>query len=283
VPESGSLRSTTAAGWHAELDLCFAAVHGRTSLMQSRHCGPLRVQRPFYPENGVCHLYLVHPPGGLVSGDRLDIRVKAERDSQVLLTTPAAGKFYRSGDGRVAAQEVTIALDGAQVEYLPQETIFYPQARARAVTRVHLGEESRFIAWDVACYGLPARDERFSAGRVVQGFEVYRGGRPLLHERLHVDGATPMLTARWGFAGHAALGTMLAYPADGKLIDALRGLPELNAEADGLGLSCVDGLLVCRLLEQHADRAMQRLIAIWRALRPRLMGRAAVLPRIWAT
>ena len=91
-----------AEGWCAELELCFARSESRTVLATRRHRGPLRIQRAFYPEpGGVCHAYLLHPPGGVVAGDRLAINVELDEGAQVLLTTPAAGKFYRSA-GRTA-------------------------------------------------------------------------------------------------------------------------------------------------------------------------------------
>ena len=61
--------------WAASISLGFDARPDAdktaTRMTHVRHKGPLRVQRPFYPEgrNGCCHVYLLHPPGGLVSGD----------------------------------------------------------------------------------------------------------------------------------------------------------------------------------------------------------------------
>ena len=77
-----------AGGWRAELSLGFTAepvVDGPrdgapaaplTRLTTRAHRGPLVVQRPFYPEGpGVPHVYLLHPPGGIVGGDSLRVEV----------------------------------------------------------------------------------------------------------------------------------------------------------------------------------------------------------------
>src|SRR5262245_44590058 len=95
------------SGWRAELDLEFAARDGKTVLARRRHLGPLVVQRPFHPEGGVCHLYLIHPPGGIVGGDHLSCRIAVAPAAQALLTTPAATKFYRSA-GATAVQQQEI-------------------------------------------------------------------------------------------------------------------------------------------------------------------------------
>ena len=271
-----------AAGWRAQLELHFAERDGRTAVVHRQHQGPLVVQRPFYPEREVCHCYLLHPPGGVVGGDRLQLRIQAQRGAHALLTTPAAGKFYRSL-GAQATQQVDIQLCGARFEWLPQETIFYPQAMARVETCVQLDDDSRLIAWELGSYGLPARNEAFFAGRVNQCFAVWKNGRPLLHDRLFVEGGSEALNAPWGLAGHSVVGTFVAYPVQPAQLDALRAATCELSTGGRLALSCVDGLLVGRALDAHADAILRRFVALWRQLRPQLMQREVCVPRIWAT
>ncbi|MBM4202088.1 MAG: urease accessory protein UreD, partial [Gammaproteobacteria bacterium] len=143
------------AGWNAELELRFAPGHGKTVIAHRRHVGPLLVQRPFYPEGPVCHVYLLHPPGGVVAGDTLGIDVDAANGSAGLVTTPAAGKFYRSASG-LARQSVSLRVaDGASLEWLPQETIVYQGARVRSRITIELEAGARFVGWDVVALGRP--------------------------------------------------------------------------------------------------------------------------------
>src|SRR3954470_4851974 len=91
--------SSTPAGWVAELDFGVASRGAMSVLERRAHFGPVQVQRAFFPEGrGCCHIYVLHPPGGLVSGDSLTVRGEVGRDAHALVTTPAAGKVYRSGD-----------------------------------------------------------------------------------------------------------------------------------------------------------------------------------------
>jgi len=270
--------------WHARLELHFAARGARTTLVHRAHEGPLRVQRPFYPEGGVCHVYVVHPPGGIVGGDRLAIQLRASAGAHALVTTPAAGKFYRS-QGREATQRVDIDIADATLEWLPQETIFYRDARARVRTRVRLGAGAKFVGWEIGCLGLAARGETLGAGVVTQSFEVWRDGAPLLLDRLHLDSASSMLNARWGLAAQPVIGTLVAGPIDAAMMAALRERAAAFEAADGvlLSLTMVDGLLVGRALAAHADAVRRRFLALWQELRPQLTGCPAVIPRIWAT
>jgi len=213
---------TQTSGWRAELQLRFAADAARTRLAERRHIGPLLVQRPFYPEGATCHVYLLHPPGGIAGGDNLRLEATLEPGSQALITTPAATRFYRAAPGRVARLEQHLRLQAADLEWLPQETICFDQAQARMRTRIELDAQSRFLGWEMTCYGRHACDEKFAQGRIAQSLELWEGARPLLLDHLHIDGGSDMQQAAWGLRGAAALGTLLAYPASPGDVAALR-------------------------------------------------------------
>jgi urease accessory protein len=282
-------------GWQARLELRFEAEAGRTRLAHRRHHGPLLVQRVFYPEPTAmpAHAYLLHPPGGVVSGDQLQLEVEVCRGAHALLTTPAAGKYYRrtgldaaggrdTGAARVARMTQTLSVSGGVLEWLPQENIFYPDSAVQLSTRVRLDDGARFIGWEIGCLGLPANRATLGDGTVRQAFELWQRDAPLLLERLNIDRSC--LAARWGLAGHTALGTWLALPAtERELTLARAALAALNCADTMLACTLVDGVLSCRGTALRADRLKQAFIDLWRALRPALLGRAAIAPRIWAT
>ena len=136
----------TQAGWRASLRLALRAANGRTVLAERAHEGPLVVQRPFYPEGPVCHLYLVHPPGGVAGGDHLSLQLQLDPGAQGVLTTPAATKIYRSFGARIARVEQHLEVNDATLEWLPQETIVFRGARARLSTQVQLSGRARTAA-----------------------------------------------------------------------------------------------------------------------------------------
>jgi urease accessory protein len=273
-----SAQDAVGSGWEAELKLGFESRGDRTVLAERRHRGPLAVQRPFYPEGEVCHVYLLHPPGGVVGGDRLDIRATAGKESRALITTPAAGKFYRSED-MPARQTVHLTVDqSAALEWLPQESIFYRGASVVSEVNVDLAETARFIGWESFCLGRPASGETFDRGRAAFRWSVRVSGRPLLIERFEVD--EEVLNANWGLQGQPIAASLFAYPALPKNLESVRAIAGDRA---GFGATLIDGLLVCRALDSQIEPLRRLLVELWRAVRPDVIGRKACLPRIWAT
>ncbi len=270
-------------GWSATLDLAFRHVGGRTVPVRRDSRGPLRIQRPFYPEGEVCHLYLLHPPGGIVGGDTLAITARAAADARVVLTTPAAGKFYRSA-GRMAVQRQFLHVDGgASLEWLPQETIVFDGARARSVTRVELAEGARFIGWEMLCLGRPAANERYDSGIFDQQVQVYRAGRPLLLERNLFEGGGGILRAPWGLNDLPVTASMICTPCDEADLAAARTAMMPAAGDERIAATLVDGLLVVRFIGRRMERARDHFIRLWETLRPRCLGIDACRPRIWDT
>lgn len=269
-----------ARGWQACLELGLEKRGLRTVAAQRRHYGPLAVQRPFYPEGDVCHLYLLHPPGGVVGGDTLDIRVRAGSGSRALVTTPGATKFYRSA-GTTAAVTQTLQVDaGAVLEWLPQEAILFQGAVARQQTRVELDPGACFAGWDILCLGRPSIAEPFAPGRLDISLEVWRDGTPVLLERLRVDDGGDLGGAA-GLRGHPVSATLLVTPATADDVQQLRELA-VAGRAE-IGVTLLDDLLAVRLLADDTAVAKNVMQDAWRLLRPGYAGLPAQLPRIWAT
>ena len=205
------------------MELDFAVRQGRTTLTKMQFSGPLRVQRPFYPEaaptnapgraqaSQPCHCCLLHPPGGLVSGDDLSLSVRLEQGAHALLTAPSASKFYAADAHNVAQRQTTdLNVAGGMLEWLPRETIIYDGARAEMRTSVELDNASACIGWEMICLGRPAANESFTHVSVRQSLMLTREGLPLLHEVLRFEGGDALQKCACGLGDQAVSATLFA-------------------------------------------------------------------------
>lgn len=269
----------TAAGWRAELALGFERRGERTVLAQRRHEGPLVVQKPLYPEGGaVCHAIVVHPPGGIAGGDELRLEVAAGENAAALLTTPGASKWYRSA-GPLAKQSLSFDVRGA-LEWLPQEAIVFDGALADLSTEIRLAGEASCIAWEVLCLGRTGSGERFQRGACRLSTEVRRDGKLLWLERGRIEGGGALLESAAGFGGRTVLGTMLA-AAPGLTTAIVNQCRKVAPEP--VAITLLPGVLVARYLGDSSEEAKHSFGRIWAVLRPALLAREAVEPRIWRT
>ena len=272
-------------GWLGELNLSFVHRAGRTILAHRRHHGPLQVQRPFYPEtDGPCHVYLLHPPGGVVGGDILAINVTVETGAQALITTPAAGKYYRSAGAEAQLTQKLIVAADASLEWLPQEAIVYDSACIDASLRVDLKQGSHFIGWDIVCLGRRAAGETFDNGQCRMRFGIWRTGEPLILEQQRFIGGDSCLTGAWGLAGYSVSGTFIATLQETSVVDAIRADAGGHLTNDELfSVTQLQDVLLCRYLGHSAERAREYFTRAWSRVRPALLRRSVVEPRIWKT
>ena len=271
-------------GWIAKLHLDFVEIDKKTVFKQNIHQGPLQVQKIFYPEaNGTGHVYILHPPGGVVGGDSLDVNINVNSNAKVLITTPAAGKFYRSA-GPIACQKqiLEVASDGV-LEWFPSENIFFPGAKVKLETRINLSETSHFIGWDILCLGRPSIGETFVKGQLTQRLEVFMGGRLIRLEKLIIQDNDPMLKAKWGLRGEPVVGTLFCITSRTELVDLLRENIDSLDRDNLFSVTLVDNVILCRYLGNSVEQVKQKFIKVWHLLRMALRGHESVIPRIWST
>ena len=195
----------------ARLLLRFAREGATTRLVERSHFGPQRVQKPLYPEGpGICHAVIIHPPGGVVGGDRMTIDAQVDATARVLATTPGAAKWYRA-NGHVSAQDVRLQVGaGATLEWLPQETIFFDAADTAMTHEVELAGDAAYIGSEILCFGRAAAGETFTAGRISQRTSIRRGGRLLWFEQGTIAAGSSAMHSPLGLHGNTVCATLIA-------------------------------------------------------------------------
>jgi urease accessory protein len=274
--------------WHARLHLAYQQEAART-VARFRHDGPLRILQSLYPEGDtVCHNVLVHPPGGLVGGDTLDIDIEAADGSHGLITTPGASRFYRS-EGELALQRTRIRLAaGARLEWLPLEAICYSGCQAENRLSIEVAPGAELIGWDVTALGLPNANQPFERGTYLQHIEV----PGVWLERGRIDAADHrLLQSPIGLGGHRCMaslffvaGSPVARARRDALLARARTLLEASPLFDSAGATSPHPeVVVLRVLAPVVEPAMQLLRQVWQAWRSELWQLPAATPRIWAT
>lgn len=282
--------------WAATLSLGFEArqerEHSVTRMTRIRHKGPLRVQRPFYPEGksypegktGCCHVYLLHPPGGLVSGDSLGIDVSVGSGAHSLVTTPAAAKLYKADSNGVAwGQHTTlnVAKDGV-LEYLPQETLAFNGSKGEQTTTINLEAGAKCIGWEVLALGRPVGNLPFVTGHLEQRFSLSMDGIPLWLERQILDPTHPRFLGKWGQGGATVQATLWVVGLEDEA-GAVEAIREQLPESKNWAVTRRRGVVLLRYLGNERNEVWANCQQAWEVVRPMLTGQPAVIPRIWLT
>jgi len=273
--------------WNASLSLDYT-LEAHRSVVRYVHSGPLRVLQSLYPEgDAVCHNVLVHPPGGLVGGDTLDIRVTAGAGAHGLVTTPGATRFYRS-EGAPAVQRAHLSLAaGARMEWLPLEAILYSGCVAENHLSLDLAPGAELIGWDLTALGLPHAGQPYVRGSFCQHIEM----PGVWLERGAIDAAdTRLLSSPLGLAGKTcvasvffASGSALGRERRELALESARQVLQDHALTAWAGVTSPNPqVLVLRVLAPQVEPAMDLLKKTWAAWREALWGMPATRPRIWA-
>ena len=276
--------------WHARLQLDYTVEEPNArTVARYEHNGPLRILQSLYPEgNAICHNVPVHPPGGLVGGDTLDITATVGPGAHGLVTTPGATRFYRS-TGPLALQRSHLTLaEGARMEWLPLEALCYSACNAENHLTLNLAPGAECLGWDVTALGLPHADQPFVQGRFVQHLTV----PGLWLERGVIDAADErLLQSPLGLAGQRCMASMF-FAAGSALqrnrrdaaLDAARAVmdahPLVTATAGATSPNAQ--MVVVRVLAPQVEPAMKLLKAVRVAWRKEMWTPQREAPRIWA-
>jgi urease accessory protein len=267
---------------HVRLSLKRGA-DGEAALADLYQAQPLRVLFPYRERGDIFQAAIACVSGGLVGGDRLDIGVTLEAGTRATVIGQAAEKVYRSLGPDCVVETALSAGRDAWLEYLPQETILFDQARLRRRTQVRLADGARFLGGGIVVFGRTARGEILRSGLVHDGWEFRDGaGRLIWKDALHMDGDLQALIARPAtFGGAVAYGSLIYAAADAaKYLEMVRATAP--KEDLRLGATAFRGLLIVRLIGRNTLVLRDAFADVWRTLREAAGGLPPVMPRLWS-
>jgi urease accessory protein len=282
-PPSQSAK-TFANQWKGTVMLHYDRVGDKTRLAKVWHQAPLKVQRPFYPETpGICHTILIHTAGGMVGGDRLIYDLTLAPHTHAVVTTAAASKIYCAQD-KTTEQVIEIDIaEQAYLEWLPQETIVFNQAKFNQTLKVNLGPKATWLGWDIYRFGRTARGERFVEGDWRSHTEVWRAGVPLWIDRQWLPASQKMIDHPHGLNQCPVVGTLawMGQEVDRDFVGQLRELwTNLGLEGE-IGVTRVQQGVICRYRGQSTFEVRQWFTQVWNHVRSYALGQPACPVRVW--
>jgi urease accessory protein len=258
---------------HGRVSLSLAASAGGVRRTASREEGSLRVRLPNACADAP-EAVLVNTAGGIAGGDCFAVDLALDAGARIVVTTAAAEKVYRSL-GTCSRFDVTATLaDGAELTWLPQETILFDRARLARTITVSLAPTAKLLLAETVVFGRAAMGETVREGGFADHWRVRRDGRLIFAENFRLDGAVSARLSEAAVAGgRTALGTVLMAPGDDAAAETVRAAS--GAFRGEVGVSAWNGIALARLAAHNGAALRHDLVVLLSAL-----GRRA-LPRIW--
>lgn len=283
-------KNSSAPFWYAQLELGFCFENSRTIMSHRKHHGPVRVQKMLWPEKtGVCHAIIVHPPAGIAGGDHLTFEIETKDQAHAVVTTPGAGKWYKT-NGKQAFQHIHLHVkDQSILEWVPQETMLFDGALAHSETHIHLDNAASFIGWDMLVLGRQARAERFVQGSYYNQFKLWREHKLLVADTLYFEGEDRWLSSCLGMNNQAVMGSFWAvapekYRSSFYLEQQLELIRELMMRMQApVTLTLLDDVVSARFLGNDVRHCHDAFAAIRAKFRRYWFDLEEEFPRIWKT
>jgi urease accessory protein len=252
-----------------------AALKGRTRPMRIEESGSMRIRLP-KGEGAGLDAVLVNTAGGIACGDCFAVEVEAQAEAAVTVATPAAEKVYRS-DGPVSNLSVRLTAGArARVDWLPQETILFDNARLDRQLEATIAEDARLTLLEAVVFGREARAEHIVDGLFIDRWRIRRGPRLVYADTLRLAGPIGGLLQKPSVGnGARALATLIHVAPDAEA--RLESIRESLASVDGCdsAASAWNGLLAVRFCAANVE-------ALRAAICPFLLTfRGEPLPRVW--
>jgi urease accessory protein len=249
------------------------AAAGVTSRARVHEEGALRVRFPGR-HAGELEAMIINTGGGIAGGDRYDLAFTAGVGAQLLVTSAAAEKVYRSrGPDATIAVRLDVRAAGSLV-WLPQETILFDRGQVSRTIDIDVARDARLVVAEAVVFGRSGMGEAVEQGRFVDRWRVRRAGRLVFAETLRLDGAIAERLRRPAVArGAIAIATILVLPGDEATVEAVRAVAE-NFHGE-VGISAWNGFAVVRLCAENGARLRHDLVTVLAVLR------GGALPRLW--
>ncbi len=256
---------------------------GATSCLKHLYqsgCG--RVRFPLVEEHHCPEAVLINTSGGLTGGDVMSFDVTLHENTELTVSGQAAEKIYKSIGPMVKIEARLDVQDGAYLEWLPQETILFDQARLQRVNKVALTKNSRLLAVEATILGRLAHGEVVREASLVDGWEIMRDGKMIWFDRFRFEGNMHDVLGRSALMdGATSFATLVVAAPDADQFLQIARAAEQNVTSRMGSTALEDDLVIIRLLDKDPQSLRKNLVYIIQQLREKMHGSALSMPAAW--
>lgn len=224
---------------------------------------------------------LLTTSGGLTGGDRIRLDFSVGANARGTVTTQAAEKLYRvlEQDADIRIHTRIDVARGGVAEWLGQEVILFDRSRLRRMLEIDLEADARLLAVEMVMFGRDAMGETFERGLVHDAWRLRRDGRLIWADALHLEGdCAAQAGLPYGFGEARAMATLLyAGPDAAAHLELAREL----APAPYGGATCLNDVLILRLIDRDGMALRSAVMRAASALRAATIGAPSRLPALW--
>ncbi len=239
--------------------------------------GCLKARLPRLAAPGMVEAITINISGGIAGGDNLVTDINVGANAAVSVTSQAAERIYRALDFVPARLTTTLTLGaGAELDYLPQETILFDGFALERSLEIELAEDANFLGVESLVFGRQAMGEQISLGRLNDRISLRRAGALLLQDITRLDGdIAAKLSRKAVAAGNIGMASIIyAGPDTQRRLLAVRAaLAKLPCEA---GASAFEGIILIRILASTGAALRTGVVAALKTCRDN-----RPLPRSW--
>ena len=176
--------------------LAFRRSGEKTVIGEAYAASPLRFLTP-RNHGDAAWVFLSSLGGGLVDGDRIDLRIQADAGTSALIGTQAATKVYRSPRG--CSQRIDVrAGDGSAVAIVPDPVVCFAGARYDQRIDISLAPGASLVLLDGYTSGRAARGERWQFDHFESRTTITRGGVVAIIDATRLDPVPGPIAQRMG-------------------------------------------------------------------------------------
>lgn len=249
---------------------------GKTCLDQLYQDGCAKIRLPRTHTHAL-EAVLINTAGGLTGGDVIEWGAEISPGGQMILTTQACERSYRSTG---ATAEVTTRLKvgrGAHLDWLPQETILFAGSRLTRSLEIDLDDGATLTAIEAVLLGRDAMGEEARDAIFADNWRIRRCGRLLHAEATRINGTDRERDALSLLDGARAIATIVHVAGDAdRAVQRLARIRAALPPEQTIAASQIGERLVIRA-SAPTGLALRRLIT---PLLIELTG-AGNLPRLW--